>query len=203
MSTAYNVIGTRPPRHDGADKVTGRAIYGADVQMAGLLHGAIVRSPHAHARIKRVDTSKAAEYPGVMAVVTADDFPQTPDRLVDLGEGETPLSYVRGNVLAKEKALYEGHAIAGVAATSAHVAEQAARLIEIEYDVLPCVLNVTGGISNDEFAFRSCEVSVSNINRDSLLALCTQTVCKQCQVHTFFTALTARVFNRFKLIFEN
>jgi CO/xanthine dehydrogenase Mo-binding subunit len=147
MSTAYNVIGTRPPRHDGADKVTGRAIYGADVQMAGLLHGAIVRSPHAHARIKSVDTSKAAAFPGVLAVVTADDFPQTPDRLVDLGEGETPLSYVRGNVLAKDKVLYEGHAIAGVAATNAHAAEQAAKLIAIEYEVLPCVLNVTDAMA--------------------------------------------------------
>ncbi len=147
MSTAYNVIGTRPPRHDGADKVTGRAIYGADVQMAGLLHGAIVRSPHAHARIKRIDTSKAAAFPGVMAVVTADDFPETPERMVDLGEGETPLSYARGNVMAKDKVLYEGHAIAGVAATSAHVAEQAAKLIEVEYDVLPCVLNVTDAMA--------------------------------------------------------
>jgi CO/xanthine dehydrogenase Mo-binding subunit len=140
MSTTFQVIGTRPARHDGADKVTGRAIYGADVQINGLIHGAVLRSPHAHARLLRIDTTKAEALPGVMAVVTADDFPRTPDRIVDLGEGETPLSYLRGNVLAKGKVLYQGHAIAAVAATSAHVAEQALGMIEVEYEVLPCVL---------------------------------------------------------------
>jgi xanthine dehydrogenase molybdenum-binding subunit len=139
MST-YSVIGTRPIRHDGADKVTGRALYGADLQMAGLLHGAILRSPHAHARIIKIDTSKAEAVPGVRAVVTADDFPETEDKMVDLGEGETPLSYIRGNVLAKGKVLYRGHAVAAVAAASAHVAEEAASLIEVQYEVLPCVL---------------------------------------------------------------
>jgi xanthine dehydrogenase molybdenum-binding subunit len=136
----YTVVGTRPIRHDGADKVTGRALYGADVQMAGLLYGHILRSPHAHARIRRIDTSKAEKLAGVKAVVTAADFPQTPERLVDLGEGDTPLSYARGNVLASGKALYRGHAVAAVAATSAHIAEEAAGLIEVDYQVLPCAL---------------------------------------------------------------
>ena len=136
----YTVIGTRPIRHDGADKVTGRALYGADFQMAGLLHGFILRSPHAHARIRRIDTSKAAAFPGVKAVLTADDFPQVPERLVDLGEGDTPLSYARGNVLAKGKVLYRGHAVAAVAAASVHIAEEAAGLIEVDYEVLPCAL---------------------------------------------------------------
>ncbi|PYT28207.1 MAG: oxidoreductase [Acidobacteria bacterium] len=136
----YSVIGTRPIRHDGADKVTGRALYGADFQMAGLLHGFILRSPHAHARIRRIDTSKAAAFPGVKAVVTADDFPQVLERLVDLGEGDKPLSYARGNVLAKGKVLYRGHAVAAVAAASVHIAEEAAGLIEVDYEVLPCAL---------------------------------------------------------------
>jgi CO/xanthine dehydrogenase Mo-binding subunit len=139
-SNGYRVIGTRPIRHDGADKVTGRALYGADFQMAGLLHGHILRSPHAHARIRRIDTSKAEKLPGVRAVLIATDFPQGPDRIVDLGEGDTPLSYARGNVLAAGKALYRGHAVAAVAATSLHIAEEAAGLIEIDYEVLPCVL---------------------------------------------------------------
>lgn len=139
-SNGYRVIGTRPIRHDGADKVTGRALYGADFQMAGLLHGHILRSPHAHARIRRIDTSKAEKLPGVRAVLTAADFPLGPDRIVDLGEGDTPLSYARGNVLAAGKALYRGHAVAAVAATSLHIAEEAAGLIEIDYEVLPCVL---------------------------------------------------------------
>src|SRR5689334_8655393 len=136
----YTVVGTRPIRHDGADKVTGRALYGADVQMAGLLYGHVLRSPHAHARIRRIDTSKAERFPGVRAVVIAADFPQGPDRIVDLGEGDTPLSYARGNVLAAGKALYRGHAVAAVAATSAHIAEEAAGMIEVDYEVLPCVL---------------------------------------------------------------
>lgn len=149
MSTQYTVLGTRPIRHDGADKVTGRAIYGADLHLAGLLHGFILRSPHAHARILRIDTSKAEAYPGVKAVVTAADFPQTPDRLVDLGEGETPLSYIRGNVLASGKVLYRGHAIAAVAATSAHIAEESAALIEVDYEVLPCVLSAPAAMRED------------------------------------------------------
>jgi CO/xanthine dehydrogenase Mo-binding subunit len=141
MSTQqYTIVGTRPIRHDGADKVTGRAQYGADFQMTGLLYGYVLRSPHAHARIRRIDTSKAEKLPGVKAVVTAADFPQGPDRIVDLGEGDTPLSYARGNVLASGKALYKGHAVAAVAATSLHLAEEAAGLIEVDYEVLPCVL---------------------------------------------------------------
>lgn len=139
-TSEYSVIGTRPVRHDGADKVTGRALYGADLQMAGMLHGHILRSPHAHARILRIDTRKAEALPGVKAIVTAADFPQGPDRIVDLGEGDTPLTYIRGNVLASGKALYRGHAIAAVTAVSTHVAEEAAGLIEVDYEILPCVL---------------------------------------------------------------
>src|SRR5437588_376030 len=84
----YSVIGTRPIRHDGADKVTGRALYGADYNAAGLLHGFILRSPHAHARVRRIDTRKAAAFPGVKAIVTAADLPESADRSVDLGEVE-------------------------------------------------------------------------------------------------------------------
>ena len=136
----YAVVGTRPVRHDGADKVTGRALYGADFDAASLLHGYILRSPHAHARILRIDTSQAMALAGVKAVVTAADFPQGSDRMVDLGEGDVPLSYVRGNLLASGKALYRGHAVAAVAAVSRHIAEEAAGLIEVEYEPLPCVL---------------------------------------------------------------
>jgi CO/xanthine dehydrogenase Mo-binding subunit len=150
MSTQeFSVVGTRPIRHDGADKVTGRALYGADLQMAGLLHGYVLRSPHAHARILRIDTSKAEALPGVRGIVTAADFPQSPDRLVDLGEGDTPLSYIRGNMLAREKALYRGHAIAAVAAISPHIAEEAAGLIEVEYEVLPCSLTAPDAMRDD------------------------------------------------------
>ncbi|MFQ5872575.1 MAG: xanthine dehydrogenase family protein molybdopterin-binding subunit [Dehalococcoidia bacterium] len=136
----YDVIGTRPIRHDGADKVTGRAQYAADVKATGLLHAKVLRSPHAHARIKSIDTSKAEAFPGVRAVVTSKDFPQDFDRVVDLSEGSTSLRYLRGNLLAIDKVLYKGHGVAAVAATSPHVAEEAASLIEVDYDVLPPVL---------------------------------------------------------------
>ena len=139
-ATAYEVIGTRPVRPDGADKVTGRAVYGADVRLPGMLHGKVLRSPHAHARIKSIDTSKAEALPGVKAVVTNRDLPEAPDKIANLGEGAVNLKFLSNNVLAQEKALYRGHAIAAVAAVNVHVAEEAVGLIEVEYEVLPPVL---------------------------------------------------------------
>src|SRR4051812_21233300 len=76
-TTEYEVVGTRPIRHDGLDKVTGRAQYGADVHPTGMLYGRVLRSPHAHAHILGIDTSRAAALPGVHAVVTGRDFPQS------------------------------------------------------------------------------------------------------------------------------
>ena len=138
----YDVVGTRPIRHDGADKVTGRALYGADFDTAGLLHGKILRSPHAHARIRSVDTSAAEALPGVAAVVVSADFASDADAVVDLGESETSLKWLRDNVLASDKALYRGHAVAGVAASNPHVAEEAVALIKVDYEVLPPVVTV-------------------------------------------------------------
>ena len=138
----YDVVGTRPIRHDGADKVTGRALYGADFDTAGLLHGKILRSPHAHARIRSVDTSAAEALPGVAAVVVSADFASDADAVVDLGESETTLKWLRDNVLASDKALYRGHAVAGVAAANPHVAEEAVALIKVDYEVLPPVVTV-------------------------------------------------------------
>ena len=138
----YKVIGTRPIRHDGVDKVTGRAIYGADFQITGLLHGRVLRSPHAHARIISIDTSRAEAHPGVKGVVTAQDLPEAGDKIADLGEGAVNLKYLCDNILASDKALYKGHAVAAVAATNPHIAEEACDLIDIEYEVLPPVLEV-------------------------------------------------------------
>ena len=95
-SKKYKVVGTRPVRHDGTDKVTGRAKYGADYQTSGLLHGKILRSPHAHANIRSIDTSKASAYPGVRAILIGSDLPETKnepgqDRKVTLGELSTDL----------------------------------------------------------------------------------------------------------------
>ena len=145
----YDVVGTRPIRHDGTDKVTGRALYGADYDTAGLLHGHIVRSPHAHANIRNIDTSKAEALEGVLAVVTNADFTGDAEGMVDMGEGApTSLKWLRDNVLASDKALYRGHAIAGVAAVNPHIAEEAARLIEVDYEVLPPVITVEDAMAD-------------------------------------------------------
>ena len=145
----YQVVGTRPIRHDGLDKVTGRALYGADIQMPRLLHGRVLRSPHAHARIKSIDTSRAQALTGVRAVVTAKDLPAAADRVEELGEGSVNLRYLCDNVLAGAKVLYRGHAVAAVAAINPHVAEEALGLIDIEYDVLPAAVNVLDAIKED------------------------------------------------------
>ena len=146
----YNVVGTRPIRHDGLDKVTGRARYGADINLPGLLYGKILRSPHAHARIKSIDTSKAEALPGVKAVVTYKDFVQISDKAADVGEGEIRnIGFMSRNCMAHEKALYKGHAIAAVAAASQHVAEEAAALISVEYEVLPPVLRAKDAMKDD------------------------------------------------------
>lgn len=138
----YKVIGTRPVRPDGVDKVTGRAEYGADIHLEGMLYGAVLRSPHAHARIKRIDASKAEALPGVKAIVTNRDFPRQESGTLDLGEGSANPMWLVDNVLAGEKALYHGHAVAAVAATDLHTAEDALALIEVEYEQLPPVIDV-------------------------------------------------------------
>lgn len=148
-AAGYKVVGTRPVRHDGTDKVTGRALYGADVSLPGLLHGKVLRSPHAHARIVSIDTSRAAALPGVRAVVTARDLPRIQDRYADLGEGSFNFKWISDNVLASDKVLYRGHAVAAVAAISPHVAEEALKLIDVKYEVLPHVLDVNEAMGDD------------------------------------------------------
>ena len=146
---AYKVIGTRPIRHDGVDKVIGRAVYGADVHPAGLLYGAVLRSPHAHARILSIDTRRADALPGVRAVVTAVDLPLVEDKIEGLGEGSVNLRYQSQNVLARDKALYYGHAVAAVAATSPHIAAEALALVDVTYERLPHVLDVIEAMRED------------------------------------------------------
>ena len=139
---ALKVVGTRPIRPDGADKVTGRATYGADFSMPGQLVGKILRSPHAHARIVAIDASKARALPGVKAVVTAADFPDLASEMHDGGEQASNLRDLSLNVMARDKALYDGHAVAAVAAVSAEVAEEALSRIKVTYEILPHVIEV-------------------------------------------------------------
>ena len=138
----YDVVGKRPVRPDGVDKVTGRAQYGADLNLTGLLHGRVLRSPHAHARIKSVDTSQAEALPGVRAVVTAADLPFASLSREELGNDYNRFKFLSDNFLASDKALYRGHAVAAVAADNAHIAEAALALIDVDYESLEPVIDV-------------------------------------------------------------
>ena len=136
------VVGTRPVRPDGVDKVTGRAIYGADASMSGQIIGKVLRSPHAHAKIISIDTSKAEKLPGVKAVITAADLPNIPSEEAFVGEGPMNFRDLSLNCMARGKVLYEGHVVAAVAAISDTVADAALKLIEVKYEVLPHVIDV-------------------------------------------------------------
>ncbi len=159
----YQVVGTRPVRHDGPDKVMGRARYAADIHLPGMLHAKMLRSPHAHARIKNIDASKALALPGVEAVVTAADLPDISPEMSDQEEGAAVnYGFYSRNVLAREKALYRGHAIAAVAAASPHLAEQALDLLEIEYEVLPPVLDAYAAMKDDAPALHERLLTLTN-----------------------------------------
>ncbi|MDE0643556.1 MAG: xanthine dehydrogenase family protein molybdopterin-binding subunit [Acidimicrobiia bacterium] len=146
---SYKWVGTRPVRHDGLEKVTGRAKYGADLNLPGMLVGAVLRSPHAHARILSIDTSAAESMDGVKAVVTGADFPMLESKEAGGGEGEIDPRDLCRNVMARDKVLYEGHALAAVAATSRREALAALDAIRVDYEVLPHVLDVCEAMATD------------------------------------------------------
>ncbi len=142
-------VGTNVARTDGVDKVTGRARFGADLIMPGMLFGAVLRSPHAHAKINGIDTSKAEAVKGVKAVITREDFEDQPSEMIQVGELTVNIRDVIRNVLAREKAMYDGHAVAAVAATSASIARKALKLIDVDYEVLPHVIDVVEAMKPD------------------------------------------------------
>jgi len=146
---ALKVVGTRPVRPDGVDKVTGKAAYGADLVMPGMIVGKIKRSPHAHARIVAIDTRKARALPGVKAVITGADLPNLASEEYEAGESASNLRDLACNVMARDRALYEGHAVAAVAAISAAIADAAIALIEVTYEVLPHVIDVEEAMKPD------------------------------------------------------
>src|SRR3954468_8508151 len=135
------IVGTSPVKHDGIDKVTGRARFGADLFLPGMLVGKILRSPHAHAIIKSIDTSEAEKLPGVKAVVTRADFPEC--------KAGTPGGDMSRNAMAREKALYDGHPVAAVATTSESIAKAALKLIKVEYEVLRHVIDPVEAMQPD------------------------------------------------------
>ena len=138
----YKWVGTRPVRHDGLDKVTGRARFGADLSLPGMLIGAVLRSPHPHARIRSIDTSAAEAVDGVKAVVTGDDFPLLEAEAGAGGEGDVDYRDLCRNIMARDKVLYEGHALAAAAATSRRAALAALEAVAVDYEVLPHVVDV-------------------------------------------------------------
>jgi CO/xanthine dehydrogenase Mo-binding subunit len=149
IDSSLKVVGTRPIRPDGVDKVTGRAVFAADTRASGMLWGKIKRSPHAHARIISIDTSKAAALPGVKAVLTAEDFPVIASEEAFMGEGPMNFRDLSLNIMARGKALYEGHAVAAVAATTQAIADEALDLIDVHYEVLPFVIDVEAAMAPD------------------------------------------------------
>lgn len=143
----FKVVGTRPVRHDGLEKVTGRAVYGADVKLPGLIWGELLRSPHAHARIRKIDTSAAEKLPGVLAVITHADFPSAIAKDIDIGEDVVNFRRASANVMASDKVLYKGHIVAAVAAADRNTALEAAKLIRVDYEPLPVVLDVDAAVA--------------------------------------------------------
>ena len=135
-------IGTRPVRPDGVEKVTGKANFGADFSLPGLIHAVVLRSPHAHARIKHIDAAAALVLDGVYAVVTAEDFPSREG--ISVGRKR-----FFENIIAGKKVLYHGQAVAAVAARTTRLAERAAELIEVDYEVLPHVLDLQKAMEPD------------------------------------------------------
>jgi CO/xanthine dehydrogenase Mo-binding subunit len=145
----FRYVGTRPIRHDGVDKVTGRALFGADLSLPGMLYGKVLRSPHAHARIRSIDVAPALEMKGVHAVVTGTDLPEIQREAGRSGETAVDFRDLSHNVLARDKVLYHGHALAAVAATTPSIAEEAVSRIEVDYEVLPHVLDVEAAMAPD------------------------------------------------------
>ena len=150
-AAAYKSVGTRPIRHDGYDKVTGRAAYGSDISLPGMLHAKMLRSPHAHAVIKSIDISRAEAAPGVHAVLTSADLPEYENRPVSGPSGGPPqnLFHLSSKILARGKVLFRGHPVAAVAAASVHDAEEALDLIDVEYEVLPAVTTAEEAMAED------------------------------------------------------
>ncbi|MGD0854972.1 MAG: xanthine dehydrogenase family protein molybdopterin-binding subunit [Dehalococcoidia bacterium] len=139
--TQDSAVGKRITRIDAVGKVTGKALYAADIILPDMLHGKILRSPYAHANIRRIDTSKAQALEGVMAVITVADVP---DKKM---MSDSP--YAMQPLLAFQRVMYEGQPVAAVAARTPYIAEEALKLIEVDYEVLPCVIDVMEAIKPD------------------------------------------------------
>jgi len=133
MKTTRDVkgVGLSIPRPDGPEKVTGKVEYVADIQLKGLLHAKLLRSPHAHAKIKKIDVSRAKALPGVRAVITAADIPQLKKKAPTRAHA----------VLAIDRVVFVGQPVVAVAADEIAIAEEALDLIQVDYEVLPAAID--------------------------------------------------------------
>ena len=145
----FSVVGTRPIRHDGMDKVLGRAVYAADVRLSGMIHGAVLRSPHAHARITRIDTAGAEAMTGVFAVMTGNNLPSIASGALDLGETVDDTAWTSDRIMAHDKVVFKGHPVAAVAAIDQNTALEAIKRIDVEYDVLTAVISLEDAMKPD------------------------------------------------------
>lgn len=139
MKTDLSIVGKRAPKVDAVKLATGRATFTDDIEMRGLLHAKLVKSPHAHARVVRVHASRAQDLPGVHAVITYEDVPHVP--YTSAGQSWPEPSPYDMYILAN-KARFVGDAVAAVAAETPEIAERAAELVEVEYEVLPAILDM-------------------------------------------------------------
>ena len=147
-SSAHQVVGKRLPRVDAKERVTGQAIYPADLSLPGMVHAKLLRSPHAHARIRSIDVAQAQALKGVLAIVTAADFPELPvGATIPMGETGYDMWMIAAINLARGKVHWVGQPVAGVAAVDGHVAEAALALIEVEYEPLPAVLDIAAAMT--------------------------------------------------------
>ena len=162
-NSSFSTIGKRPVRHDGVEKVTGRAVYGADLNLPDMLYAKVLRSPYAHARIKNIDFSALKNHPDCIAIVTSDDIPivqkfkesvieknQKPEARQSFSKfTEFDNDHLVHNILAIDKVMYKGHPIAAVAARNQHKAEELLNLIKVEYEVLNSVTSIEAAIRNN------------------------------------------------------
>jgi len=141
VKQSYKYVGTRPARHDGLEKINGKARFAADITKPRMIHGHVLRSPYAHARILSIDTSMAEAMPGVKAIVTESDFP--------LPKKDEGFPHRPKNLIARDKVRYEGQAVAAIAATTRRQAREAAAKIIVKYEELPNVMTIDEAIADD------------------------------------------------------
>ena len=146
-TTAPAYIGTRVPRKEDPRLITGDATFTDDVTLQGMTYLTLVRSPHAHARIRRVDTAAAKKEPGVIAVLTGKDLEAT--GMLPVFITVPAMSGSKHMPIASDKARYAGDAVAAVVAESRDAAKRAADLIAVDYEPLPVVVDATKALEPD------------------------------------------------------